>query len=164
MAKLERRFAELRYEGEGRTLAGVAVRYGDVATLPWGRERIEARAFGDLADADLILNAMHQRARPLARTQGGGLELTDRGDLLEVRAVLPETRDADDALELVRAKVYRGFSIEFVAEGERIEGRGAGAIRVVERASLRALAVVDKPAYGDSQVSTRRTPRRRVWL
>lgn len=161
--KRERRYAELRHEADGRLLEGVAIRYGDVATLPWGRERIEPGAFGDLADADLILNAMHDRARPLART-AGGLVLVDGADALEVRATLPETREADDALTLVRSRVYRGFSIEFATGAERIEGRGADAIRVIERAALVDLAVVDRPAYGDSRITTRRTARRRVWL
>ena len=71
---IERRHCELRAE-EGRVLSGVAVRYGDVARLPWGEERIRAGAFGDVAGADIIANVQHDRARPIAWTDGGGLAI-----------------------------------------------------------------------------------------
>ena len=61
----EHRRVELR-QGPGRTVGGVAVRYGDLAQLPWGEERIEAGAFAPIDD--VILNAHHDRATPLART------------------------------------------------------------------------------------------------
>ena len=105
---MERRFAPLEYRGEGRTLEGVAVKYGDTARLPFGSERFEPGAFGDVAGADVILNVQHDRGRPIART-GGGLVLEDSREALAIRADLPATREADDALELVRAKVLRGL-------------------------------------------------------
>lgn len=159
---VERRFVELRQDGE-RRLSGVAVRYGDTARLPWGRERIEAGAFAPVGD--VILNAQHERAAPLART-GAGLELMDTADALTIRADLPATRAADDVLELVRSGVLRGLSIEFRAIAERIE---AG-VRVIERAMLSGIAVVDSPAYPQSEVEARRAampapaPRRGYWL
>ena len=163
MSEIERRFVELRHEGE-RRLSGVAVRYGDTATLPWGRERIEAGAFAPLGD--VILNAQHERAAPLARTGGGGLELMDAADALTSRADLPATRAGDDVLALVRSGVMRGLSIEFRSIAERIE---AG-VRVIERATLAGVAVVDTPAYPASEVEARRAAmpapatRRRIWL
>ena len=159
---LERRFCELRVEGDGRTVEGVAVRYGDIAELPWGdRERFDAGAFGDLGQADVLLNFQHQRAVPLARTGGGGLELRDSASALLVRAELPRTRDCDDTLALIRAKVLRGLSIEFVAVRDRREGN----LRIVEAAKLRGVAVVDSPAYPGSAVAARgRQPRKAWWL
>ena len=71
---LERRFVELRSEGE-RRLSGVAIRYGDTATTPWGKERFSPGAFAPIGD--VLLNAQHQRTVPLARTDGGGLTLVD---------------------------------------------------------------------------------------
>ena len=116
---IEMRFCEVR--AEGRSLSGTAVRYGDVASFAWGRERIEPGAFAPLGDA--ILNAQHDRATPLARTDGGGLTLLDSEAALEIRAELPPTRSADDVLELVRAKVMRGLSIEFVALARTIRSQ-----------------------------------------
>ena len=59
-----------------------------------------------------------------------------------------DTRDADDTLALIRGGVLRGLSLEFSAVSERMEGQ----TRIVERAELRGLAVVDRPAYSDSLV------------
>ena len=146
----EFRFCELRREG--RTLSGQGVVYGDVARVGSRAERFLPGAFGaDVGALDVLLNVQHDRARPLARTGGGGLTLTDTPESLEVRAELPETRESADALELVEAKILRGFSLEFVALREHREGT----TRVIASARLSGLAVVDKPAYQQSVVSAR---------
>ena len=154
---IERRFAELR-QGPGRTLEGVAIRYGDVAPMPWGAERFEAGAFGDVGNADVILNVQHSRERPIARTGGGGLVLADTPDALTIRADLPVTRESDDALALVRAGVLRGLSVEFRPVAERLEAD----VRVIERAALAAVAVVDTGAYPGSTVEARARRRRKT--
>ena len=150
----ERRYCELR--SEGRTLTGTAVAYGDVARLPFGRERIVAGAFGDLSQADAILNVQHRRDRPLARTGGGGLALSDSDKALTIRAELPATRDGDDALLLVRRRILRGLSIEFAALRESVDDR----VRVIERARLIGVGLVDRPAYrGSGDIAVRRAGR-----
>ena len=138
------RYAELRHEG--RVVEGVALRYGDEAKVPGGRETIAKGAFNPLGD--IVLNIMHERDRPLART-GGNLRIDD-GDELRVRAELPNTRDADDALELIRSGVYRGLSIEMRVLDESIDGD----LRTVRKARLVGIGIVDKPAYQTS-VATR---------
>ncbi len=160
--KVETRAAfEFRAEPDGRTVSGIAIKYGDIARLPFGMERFESGAFTDLAD--VRLNVQHDRGRIVARV-GAGLELTDGPDALRFEALLPATREADDLLTNVRAGVYRGASIEFKAIRERNE---AG-VRVVSRALLVAVAVVDDPAYADSGIRSRsrqgRSPCRRFWL
>ena len=99
MRKTEFRYCELRAEGE-RRLSGVVVTYGEIGAAPFGKELFEVRAFGDLSEADVILNTMHDRRRPLARTRSG-LTITDDERALSIRAELPNTREADDTLELV---------------------------------------------------------------
>ena len=164
MKAVERRYVELRAAPEGRRLEGVAVRYGDVAALPWGKERFEAGAFADRM-SDVRLTVQHDRGRPLVRT-GAGLTLDDNAERLALAAELPVTREADDTLTLVRAGVLRGLSIEFRAVVERMEGE----TRVISRATLGAVSVVDSPAYPQSEVEARRAAmpgpgrRRRVWL
>lgn len=138
--------------GDGRTIEGTALTYGSVAVLPWGRERFEARAFEDLAAADVILNRQHDRRAPLARTGGGGLELLDAPDALRIRATLPDTREAQDVLALIAAGVLRGLSIEFAS----IRSRIVDGIAVVSRAALGGVAVVDRPAYPDSLIARER--------
>ena len=158
------RYFELRADVDRRLIEGVAVRYGDVARLPWGEESFIAGAFGDVSEIDILLNFQHERARPLASTRGGGLTLTDTPDALLVAAELPRTRDADDALELVRAKIMRGLSIEYGPVRERQEGRR----RIVETARLGGLGLVDRPAFPASTVAARAEiregRRRRLWL
>ena len=165
MDNIEKRFCEVRAEARTRTLTGTAIKYGDTATFAWGRERIEPGAFAPLGDA--ILNAQHDRTTPLARTDGGGLTLLDSEAALEIRAELPPTRAADDVLALVRAKVVRGLSVEFVALQERSEAN----VRVIERARLVGIGVVDTPAYPASAIEARRAAavvprraRRRIWF
>ena len=154
----ERRRVALR-QGPGRTVEGVAVRYGDLAQLPWGGERIEAGAFTPITD--VILNAHHDRATPLARTGGAGLELTDTAERLAFTATLPDTRAADDVLALVRTGVMRGASVEMRVSGERFES----GVRIIERASLSAIGIVDTPAYPASEVEARRRRGgRRTWV
>ena len=163
----ERRFCEFR--AAGRRLTGTAVGYDSEARMPWGRERFSVAAFVPLGDT--ILNAMHDRRTPLARTGGGGLTLHDDDVSLRFEATLPATRAADDVLELVRTGVLRGASIEFEAQRERMEGD----LRIVERARLSAIGIVDTPAFSDSEIEARMAAmapapivtaggRRRVWL
>ena len=148
----ERRYAEFRQEG--RTLIGTAISYGDIARLPFGSERFTPGAFGDLSKADAILNVQHDRAKPLARTQGGGLYLEDSSEALRIRAEIPDTRDGEDALKLVAKRVLRGLSLEFRATKESMDD---GNVRVVEQAILLGVGLVDRPAYtGSSDVSLRR--------
>lgn len=146
---------------DGRTLTGVAVRYGDEASIWGGTERILA---GSLSWQDVILNVQHDRAVPLARTGGGGLELTDGAEALTIRAELPKTRAADDVLELVRSGVLRGLSVGMQVKRDRwVDER-----RTVVEAVIRHIGVVDTPAYADSTVAARAAaprPRRvRRWL
>ena len=105
-------------------------------------------AFGDVSSLDSILHFQHERARPLARTLGGGLVLTDSPEMLEIAAEMPPTRDADDALELARRGILRGFSTEFHARRERYESD----TRIIESATLPGIGLVDTPAYPQSVV------------
>ena len=149
--ELERRFCEIRANFAERRLEGRAMVYGDVGQIGNLRERFEAGAFGDLANTDVVLNAQHQRTVPLARTGGGGLVLLDTNMELRITATLPETRAATDVLELVKARVLRSLSIEFRATRERRES----GIRVVSRAVLAGVSVVDSGAYPMSTVAAR---------
>ena len=132
-------------------LSGVAMRFGDTAVLPWGRERFEPGSLS--ADPDgVILNVQHDRGRPLSRFPDGGLELEFRADALEVRAAVADTTDGRDAVALVRAGVLRGLSVEFRADAERL----VDGVRVVTRARLSGIAVVDDGAYDAATVAAER--------
>lgn len=150
------RFCELRFDGE-RGLSGTAIAYGDVAKMPWGeQERFEPGAFDNISGADVILNVQHDRVYPVARTGGGGLQLSDDNNALEMKAELADTGPANDTLELVRKRILRGLSIEFYPLEDRIVVDDDGnRVRVIEKAELRGIAVVDRPAYPNSLIQAR---------
>lgn len=148
----EYRFSELR--AEGRTLRGTAMPYNVIS--PGHRELFRPGAFAGRL-ADVSLDVQHDRRRLIARTGGGGLELHDSPEALRMVAHLPETREANDALTLVRQRVLRGLSVEFNSLKETRQG----GIRIIEQAALPALSVVDSGSYPGTVVEARRTERRR---
>ena len=129
-------------------LSGRVIRYGDLARLPFGSEIIDSGAFGDLSNADLILNRQHDRGKPLARTGGGGLQVIDSQTELRLQADLPDTPTARESMSLVRSGVLRGFSVEFRAKNEYIRDN----VLHIAKAELVAIGLVDKPAHPESQV------------
>ena len=147
--------AGAEFRVSGRTLTGKALVYGDLS--PEFGERFEPGAFGPDVAAP-VLNLQHDRGMVIL--PAGAYVLTDSPHELQVRAELPE---GSAALRLVKRGALNGFSVEFHAKAER---REAG-VRVIERAELAGLALVDQGAYPQSTAEVRarsgRT-RRRVWL
>ena len=139
---------ELRAEGGG--LYGTAINYGEITTIGRTRERFLPGVFGDLSEADIILNFQHNRDRPIART-GSGLTLLDSSERLEVEVNLPDTMDGRDALTLVKTGIIRGLSVEFAT---LVESMFDG-IRELSRAKLLGLGLVDRAAYSGSVVEAR---------
>ena len=125
--------AGVEFRVQGRTLSGVAMRYGDVA--PGFNERFVPGAFGDVPIA-IPINVQHDPSMVAAESA----ILIDSKRELRVRADLPE---GSAALALVRRGALNAFSVEFKPQSER---REAG-IRIVERADLTGLALVDQGAY-----------------
>ena len=155
--KPERRFVLFRADGDA--LTGVVVRYGDTAAFGEWRERFEP---GALSYDDVIVNLQHDRAKPVARL-GAGLMLSDSPERMEARIEPPDTSYGREARELVTAGILRGLSMEFLAREERMEGK----TRIVSRADLVGIGIVDRPAYAESaiaarfaELSLRRAPRR----
>ena len=130
-------------------MIGNAVPYAQVATrTPKGAEQFERGAFGDVDKINTRLLYQHDRNRPLAST-GAGLVLTDTPDALRIMATLPETRDADDALENVDKGIFTGFSAGFIAGQER----DIAGVRSIRRAALPHIGLVDDPAYDDAIIT-----------
>ena len=152
---VERREAlEFRVTPDGRGLSGTALRYGDTARLADGRrERFQAGAFEDLPTASL--NLQHS-----STSVSGPIIWSDGPHSLEFRADLVE----EGVRNLVRRGAVSGVSIEFRSLDEATE-HGE---RIIRRAELRGLAIVDSPAYPGSRVELRAREGRRgrlaAWL
>ena len=148
---IQYRYIEMRYDGD-RTISGTLVDYADVAEFPWGdKERFEPGAFGDVGSLDIILHKQHERSDPIARSGDGTFMLTDSGRSLELRANIIDTTVGEDTIKLVRAKILRGLSVEFIPLKTRLEGSADGGyVHVIEKAELRGAGVVDRPQYKKS--------------
>ena len=144
---IEHRLAQ-EFRVSGRTLSGAAMVYGDVS--PGHRERFLPGSFGAVPTT-IAVNLQHDAAIVVAERA----VLADSPRALHVRADLPEN---SAALALVRRSALNGFSIEFHARAER---REAG-VRVVERADLTGLALVDRGAYPASKAEVRARSGRRL--
>ena len=70
-------------------------------------------------------------------------------------ATLPPIPAADRALREVREGKLNGLSVEFIAEKEKREG----GIRIIEKAQLVGIGLVDSPSYPESKVEARREMR-----
>ena len=147
--KPERYNSGLELRAEGRTLIGPAVTYGEQS--PSHRERFEPGAFNLDDGVTRYLNLEHDRAIVIAHTEGGGLELVDGAEALEVRATLPRIPAADGALDAVRSGTLKGFSIEFTA----LEERQDNDVRVLSKAALAGVGLVRQPSYLGSLAEVR---------
>ena len=161
---IERRSFELRAEGEGSVISGIVIPYSTQSLVGSFREQF---APGSIKFSDVIANIQHQRSAPLARTGGGGLELSDGPDALRATIELPDTSIGRDTLTLIRRGVLRGLSAEFIAVREEWVGR----LRTIREAKLSGLGIVDSPAYAGASVSEVRanskyseTPTKRVFF
>ena len=152
---IERRYCVLEYRAADGTVEGTAIDYSDAARIPGPggavmMERVEAGAFGSIGD--VVANLQHDRQRPLARTGGGGLTLDDGPDALRAKIDLPDTTDGRDARALLARGILRGLSVEMIVHDEEFRGRE----RIISRADLKGLAVVDRPAYSLSVAALKR--------
>jgi HK97 family phage prohead protease len=154
---IQRRAAlELRAEGDGRTLLGLAAPYGVTTQLGQIGEQYARGAFTDTlrSDSDVMLLLDHSLSQLLARRANGSLELQDTPEGLRFRAELIETSLADDVIAAVRAGLYRGASAGFYIVRESWQGQ----TRTIEAADLRELSIVSANAAYPTNVSVRSRP------
>ena len=151
----QRAGAEVRLRGS--TLYGRAMAYNLPATVaPGKRELFLSGAFGSDRLA-VPLNLQHDKGLVLA--EAGSYDIQDTPEALLVRARLAPS---SAAIRLVQRGALKGLSVEFDPLQERTEG----GLRIIERARLRGVGLVDSPAYPASRVEVRarmgRTVRARI--
>ena len=128
--------APLEVRVSGRTLTGAAMVYGSRA-----KDRAEMFEPGSLVPVlPVTLNLQHDPTREIATTADGSLRLADTAEALNISADL---REGSAELELVRRGALRGLSVEFAPIRERRES----GLRVVSRAALPAIGLVDAGSY-----------------
>ena len=147
---MERVYRATEFRNEGRRLSGQVIVYAD--TSKSHRERFQPGAF---SFDNVVLNYRHNQLCAVAWFPGGGVEIRDSEAALTMSADLPPLPAADRALAEVRAGKLNGLSVEFVAEKEK---REAG-IRIIEKARLVGIGLVDQPSYSGSVVEARREMR-----
>ena len=136
-------------------LHGVIITYGERAG-----DRPEVFSGGSLhwPEEGVMLREQHNRQAPIARF----VPMVD-GDRVLARCSLPDTQRGRDAALMVREGHLVGLSVEF----RSLQEHRANGLRVITRASLEGVGLVDSPAYSGSTVAVRhrhRVGRRRLWL
>ena len=128
--------APLEVRVDGRTLTGPAMLYGERA-----RDRAERFEPGALELLEPVtLNLQHDPERRIASTEDGSLRLDHDDKALTISTQL---RVGSAELELVRRGALTGLSVEFHPIRERQEN----GLRVIERAALPAIGLVDRGSY-----------------
>ena len=141
--RIEYRFAPLEFRDDGAVIEGVAMPYNSVARIMGAfGESVEPGAFGDVAGLDVILNRMHLRSEPIARTGKGGLTLTDSATELRLKAEIPTYRA--DIRDMVSRGILAGFSVEMHVKAEDWPSPDR---RIVKAARLTGIGLVDRAAY-----------------
>ena len=142
--RIEYRFAPLEFRDDGAVITGIAMPYGTTARIMGAfDESVEPGAFGDVTTADVILNRMHMRSEPIARTGKGGLTLTDSSTELRLKAEIPSYRA--DIRDMVSRGILAGFSVEMHVKAEDWPAVDR---RIIRAARLTGIGLVDRAAYG----------------
>ena len=105
----------------------------------------ECCLIGAFKFGDVVLNRMHVREDLIARTDGGGLTLTDSASTLTLRADIPKYRE--DIRDQVNRRILRGFSVEMRVTAEDWPSPDR---RIVKAAELLGIGLVDRAAYGEA--------------
>ena len=144
----------LRAGGDGRTLVGRAVPYGQTIEIDTGRERFVPGAFSRQLESGQLgsikLHASHE-GRKTDFAIGKTVSLEDRPDGLHGAWHLYDTSRGEDALKLVQAGEVTGLSVGFKAVdgGTRLAPDGAYERHAVH---LDHVALTTEPAYSEARI------------
>ena len=127
-----------------RMVTGIAVKYGDKASVYGWKESIRSGALM-LPTKAANLTMQHDRALPV-----GLLEWDDGSDALRFSSVLTEGARQDQALADVHGKLVRGASLEFVID--KFEDDIPSKTSEITGAHVIRLSLVDDGAYPKSKI------------
>ena len=151
---------ELRAGGDGRTVLGRAVPYGQTAEIPGGRERFIPGAFSRQISAGQLhtvkLHGSHSARLAGDFAVGKTVALEERADGLHGAWAMYETPRGDEALHLVKTGEVTGLSVGFKA----VDGgtrRGADGAYERHAAHLDHVALTAEPVYAAAIVTAVRS-------
>jgi HK97 family phage prohead protease len=157
MGEQTRSFAlELRADGDGRTLIGRAVPYGQTVDIPGGkRERFVQGAFSRQIGSNQLhsikLHASHSGRGDVLSQVGKTVALQEQPDGLHGAWQIYDTPPGDHVLHLVKTGEVTGLSIGFKA----VDGgtsRGDDGVFERRQVHLDHVALTNDPVYADAQV------------
>jgi uncharacterized protein len=149
---------ELRVGGDGRTIYGRAVPYGETIDIPSGRERFCPGAFDrqisarQLGQVKLFTSHAARLSGDVAAAVGRTVDLADRPDGAYGAWGMYETPRGEEALHLVKTGEATALSIGFKAvDGGTVRGPdGAYERRAVH---LDHVVLTNEPAYPSAHVT-----------
>lgn len=150
---------EIREENDSRRVEGYAVKWGLDSKKIGGRfvERFQKGAFAEsLRSDDQFMLKNHDRNILVGFKSAGSLHLEEDDIGLRFAVSLPNTTAGNDLLEEVRTGLIKGASFAFRATEQEWDRRDSNNIRrLVKKADLFEVSLVNFPAYPDSEVSLR---------
>jgi HK97 family phage prohead protease len=152
--------APLETDDEGRIVEGCIVPYGEAQKVSDGGapyyEVFEPGAFAKQLRAADRIELRYEHGEELADSVGVGRSLVEQANMLFGSFRMHRSAFGDQALELVRAGVLPGFSIEFSDRFTHWRKNAAGAI-VRSKCILHSVGLVRVPAYDTALVTAVRS-------
>jgi HK97 family phage prohead protease len=145
---------ELRKSGDGRTLVGRVVPFGEIYEAGMFRERFVRGAFtrtiAERGPSRVKLTRQHDDTHSFPI--GVATLLVERASELYGEFRLAKTAPGDEALELVRDGILDGLSVGFVP----IKSKTVSGVVEQHEVSLRHVGLVSEPAYETARVTALR--------
>ena len=145
-------FEVLEAENGLAIVKGTVIRYGDVATAPWGTEEIRAGTFGDVAKGRFEANRRHIEDQVLG-ISGQNLKIFDNAERMTAELTMPDTQLGRETLAEIKAGLITGMSLELRADKQFLTDNYQH--RVITGARWRGFGLVGVPAYPGSVLEQR---------
>jgi HK97 family phage prohead protease len=147
---------ELRAGDNGKTIAGYAAVFNDIADIGGSfREIIAPGAFKDTLAGDIRALVDHDSGRVIGRSTAGTLRLTEDDKGLRVEVDLPDTTDGRDlAVSLTRGDIS-GMSFGFRVKSDEWDESASIPLRTIRSVELFEVSAVAFPAYEGTELALR---------
>ena len=147
---------ELRASDKGKTIAGYAAVFNDVADIGGSfREIIAPGAFKGSLDNDVRALVDHDSGRVIGRTKAGTLRMKEDDHGLAVEIDLPDTTDGRDlAVSLERGDIS-GMSFGFRVTHDEWDETKEIPTRTIRAVELFEVSAVAFPAYDGTEIALR---------